>query len=114
MNTRKKEIRDIIDRIIDEPAGSPVHSFEGLKVRVIAALNPQSESARASEETAAMVYSREPHEPDLSPDDWALLSEIYWDLIVDRIITPGLDAQNREFCRFRIHSEYVPRLKGPA
>jgi hypothetical protein len=114
MKTRKQEIRDIVLRIIEDPAGSPVHTFDGLRLRVIAALYPQSESARMSEEMAAATFNREPHEIDLSKDDWALLSEVYWDLVLDRVITPGMDAQNREFYRFRIHSEYPPQRKGPA
>jgi hypothetical protein len=111
MNTRKQEIKDIVLRIIEDPAGSPVHSFDGLRRRVIAVLDPQSESARAAEQMRAATFNREAHEPDLSEDDWTLLSETYWDLVLERVITPGINSQNREFDRFRIHSEYLEKRK---
>jgi len=41
---------------------------------------------------------------ELGQDDQLLALEIFWDLILDRIITPGLDLIN-PLPRFRVHSE---------
>ena len=114
MNPRKQEIKDIILRIINEQSGNPVRDFSTLKQRVIEYLHPQSEGAKASAALKASVLGSEPNEPQLSEEEWALFSEIYWDLVLDRVITPGLNSQNREFDRFRIHSEHSPRRQGSA
>ena len=114
MNTRKKDIKDIILRIIAEQSDQPVRSFNHLKRRVTEALHPQDEPAKASAALAATVFGRDSDEPQLSEDDRVLFSEIYWDLVIKRVITPDLDSLNRQFERFRIHSEYSRPREGSA
>ena len=36
-------------------------------------------------------------EPKLSNSDETILQEVVWDLIVERVLTPGLDAMNPEW-----------------
>ena len=43
-------------------------------------------------------------DPELRGDDELLAMEIFWDLIIDRVITPGMDKVN-PLPHFRIHSE---------
>lgn len=49
-------------------------------------------------------------DPRLAPDDAVLALEVFWDLILDRIITPGLNDIN-PLPFFRVHSEAGDRLK---
>jgi len=105
MNPRKKEIKDIILRIIAEQSDEPVRSFNHLKTRLTEILHPQDEQAKASALIEASVFGGSPSEPQLSDDDWAFFSEAYWDLVIERAITPGLNSSNPEFRWFRIHSE---------
>ena len=44
------------------------------------------------------------HDPELGAADKLLAMEIFWDLILDRIITPGVDGLN-PLPFFRVHSE---------
>lgn len=46
-----------------------------------------------------------PSEPRLDRSDEMIVREIFWDLVVDKIITPGLDPSNAQFPWFRLHSE---------
>ena len=50
-------------------------------------------------------------DPRLTEEDAVLALEVFWDLILDRIITPGLDIGN-PLPFFRIHSEAGDRLKN--
>jgi hypothetical protein len=43
--------------------------------------------------------------------DWLVFQEVFWDLIFERVITPGTDSSNAELPRFRIHSEARENLK---
>ena len=43
-------------------------------------------------------------DPELNGEDELLAMEIFWDLIIDRVITPGMDKVN-PLPHFRIHSE---------
>ncbi|MEI7940641.1 MAG: hypothetical protein WCK27_28535 [Verrucomicrobiota bacterium] len=114
MKPRKTQIRDIALHIINSPADPPVRSFEGLKLRTVEVLHQPDQASKGTELADSVMPGRYPREPELREDDLALLSEIYWDLVLDRVITPSMDARNREFYRFTIHSEYSPQRKGPA
>ena len=48
--------------------------------------------------------------PKLNHDDAILALEVFWDLILDRIITPGADDTN-PLPFFRVHSEVGDRLQ---
>jgi len=49
-------------------------------------------------------------DPKLNHEDSILALEVFWDLILDRIITPGMDAIN-PLPFFRVHSEVGDRLQ---
>ena len=44
-------------------------------------------------------------ESRLQEVDWQFVQEIFWDLICERVITPGFDSANAELPFFRLHSE---------
>ena len=44
-------------------------------------------------------------ESRLEEADWQLVQEIFWDLICERVITPGFDSADAELPSFRLHSE---------
>lgn len=46
------------------------------------------------------------HDPRLSSEDDATATEVFWDLVLERIVTPGLNEANK-FPFFRVHSEAV-------
>lgn len=48
----------------------------------------------------------------LAPEEIETLMEVFWDLVVDKVITIGFDHCNCEFPWFRIHSSM--RDKGRA
>jgi len=64
---------------------------------------------------AEVLERREPHLPDprsielprvsLSDADTLLAQEIFWDLLIERIITPGYNLANQSLPYFRLHSE---------
>ena len=46
--------------------------------------------------------------------DWQMFNELFWDLILDRVITPGIDAIHPKLPDFRIHSEAREKPKREA
>ena len=61
--------------------------------------------ARRGEATADASRSfRSMVEPELKAEDELLALEVFWDLVLDRIITPGLNRAN-PLPFFRVHSE---------
>lgn len=50
--------------------------------------------------------------PRLSKDDSERLTEVFWDLFRDGIITIGLDSHNPAFPKFRLHSSFVGRERN--
>ena len=42
---------------------------------------------------------------NLNSNDWKIYSEVFNDLIIDKVITPGYDNANPELPWFRLHSE---------
>lgn len=45
-----------------------------------------------------------------SDDDWQTVQEIFWDLVCERVISPGRDSANPTFPSFRVHSETAAKL----
>ena len=54
-----------------------------------------------------------PHDPgvQLTPPECLVVNEIFWDLIAERVITPGVNASNLELPWFRLHSEAKTNLE---
>ena len=42
--------------------------------------------------------------------DWLLVNEIFWDLVAERVLTPGMNSSNLKFPWFRLHSEAAANL----
>src|SRR5258708_26790328 len=98
MNKRKKEIKDIMLGIIAGKTKEPVRTFDDLKLRVTKVLHPRDEQSKKAADFAASVeLGNTSDEPELSEDDWALFSEVYWDLLLERTITPRLYSSNPDF-----------------
>jgi hypothetical protein len=105
MNKRKTEIREVILDIISGRAKTkyPPTQVGNLLTGVAEVLNRRAGKAEDSQN----VF---PHNSELEYDDKLLAQEIFWDLIVERIITPGWDFPNSELPFFRVHSEAKERL----
>lgn len=52
------------------------------------------------------------HIASLDGDDKLLATEVIWDLLFERVLTPGTDASNLELPWVRVHSEAQDRLKS--
>ena len=50
-------------------------------------------------------------EQKLDGEDELLVLEIFWDLIVEKVLTVGIDSSNRDFPYFRLHSEAETNLR---
>ena len=50
-----------------------------------------------------------PTAPELEHEDKLLAQEVFWDLMIEKIITPGLNFPNSELPYFRLHSEIDPK-----
>jgi len=44
-------------------------------------------------------------------ENWLMFNEVFWELIVDKIIMPGLDSCNPDLPWFRLHSQASENLK---
>ena len=51
-----------------------------------------------------------PH-PRLDSASKMLLREVVWDLIAEKVLTPGLNVENHDLPYFRLHSEAQQNLK---
>lgn len=73
---------------------SPTTQFESLK-KAVAELadGPGSQDAGRTGGPGVTYFS----EPRLSHGDEADLQEVVWDLIVERVLTPGADAMNPQW-----------------
>jgi hypothetical protein len=96
----KSEIREIMLDIIarHEPVKYEPDQCEHLFIGV----------AQVAERRAGKTEGLD--DPRLNHDDAILALEVFWDLILDRIITPGTDDIN-PLPFFRVHSEAGDRLK---
>lgn len=92
MNTPKQELRRIM---IDIIVGKEPVQYPPDKMLVL---------FRGVAEVLARRAGRPTHDPRLSAADDAVATEVFSDLILDRIITPGRDSMNPLPC-FRVHSE---------
>ena len=59
----------------------------------------------------ADIHSAFQHIDELNHDDKLIALEVFWDLILDRVITPGYNYPNSKLPHFRLHSEAGKRLK---
>jgi hypothetical protein len=106
MKDRKKTLREMVINILlgREHTEYRPQNLSALKTGVAEAL------ARTSPPPAASFsFSRD---PALNREDELLVHEIFWDLIIEKIITVGLDVPNPNFPWFRLHSEAERRLKN--
>jgi hypothetical protein len=100
MTKRKKEFRKIVLDIIAGREASKYEvyqkdAFFGAVAEVL-----QRQTGKTPDD-----HDRYPRDPRLEHDDKLLVQEIFWDLILERVITPGLDFPNSELPYFRLHSE---------
>ena len=100
MKTRKQELREIMIDIISgkEKVRYTPNQQAHLLIGVAEVLIRRGEPPN----TSRSFHSG--NDPELHADDELLAMEIFWDLIIDRIITPGMDKVN-PLPHFRIHSE---------
>jgi hypothetical protein len=61
---------------------------------------------RAGGADSASIYA-----PHLDDSDAVLVQEIFWDLIVERVLTIGADAANSQLPWFRLHSDAKDNLR---
>jgi hypothetical protein len=61
-----------------------------------------SESAAGERAERSSVFGRE---ATLEPADESLVQEIFWDLVVEKVLTIGKNPANPNFPWFRLHSE---------
>lgn len=97
MKATKSEIKTIALDILFSP--NPPHQKVGLDMAIAAALAVENGLPR--------------YEPDghLFGENWLMFNEVFWELIVDKIITPGLDPCNPDLPWFRLHSQASENLK---
>ena len=105
MNPRKTEIRSIMLDII---AGREATKYEAnqqahLFIGIAEVLDRRADKPRDIHN----VFSRD---PELECEDKLLAQETFSDLIIERVITIGLDISNLELPFFRVHSEAAARL----
>lgn len=106
MKTRKSEIRSILLDII---AGRERTSYGSSQVSNLLSGVAEVLERRANKPKDSLgMFS---HGARLDADDALLAHETIWDLLFERILTPGLDASNLELPWVRVHSEAEDRLK---
>ena len=106
MDKRKTELRRIVLDII---LGREAVTYDRWQFAHLSAGVAEVLSRRGSVEvfsTSAVL-----HEPRLAEADWQLTQEIFWDLICERVITPGSDSTNDQLPFFRLHSEARARTE---
>jgi hypothetical protein len=100
MKTTKAEIRKIaLDLLFN--AEEPPTQKDHLDDRILEELKRRNADKQHAEEGS-------------SEYDWQMFNELFWDLILDRIITPGIDAIHPALPNFRLHSEAREKSKGEA
>ena len=91
--------------IITKVSTEHLRSLPALRCSLIAALHPEDPKTRNAEILQAAVSNQPRIKPDLSDEEHALFSEIYWDLVIERVITPIFDERNLPFEGFQIRSD---------
>ncbi len=99
MNERKTEIRAVMLDII---AGREQVQYEPTQLAHLLSGVAEVFERRAGK--PKNMHSAFQPSDELEYDDKLLAQEIFWDLIVERIITPGFDFPNSELPFFRPHS----------
>jgi hypothetical protein len=99
---RKAELREIVLDIVfkREHVTYDPYQFEHLALGVAEILNNR-----------ASRPARFQGESQLNESDWLLINEIFWDLIVERVITLGFDRSNSEYPFFRLSSHAQKNLE---
>lgn len=105
MTNRKRLLREIVlDVLFGREQGTyPPNLIANLKTTVAEVLGRKSP---APDKT----FSPFPQQARLDYDDDALVQEIFWDLLIERVVTIGMDASNSELPWFRLHSETAENL----
>ena len=105
MNERKSELRSIVLDIVFKRAGVTYapSQFGHLTAGVAEVL---------SRNETQQPYSASVFQPEarLSEPDWLLVQEVFWDLVSERVLTPGMNSANSDFPWFRIHSQAESNL----
>lgn len=106
MNTRKADIRRILLDIISgrESTQYGASQVSNLVSGVAEVLGRRANKPR----DYAGMFS---HRAQLDHDDELLVHETIWDLLFERVLTPGMDAANISLPWLRVHSEAQDRLK---
>ena len=100
MEKRKAELREVVLDII---LGKETVTRDRWQVAHLTSGVAEVLSRRGSGEVFTAEAALD--EPRLEESDWQLVQEIFWDLICERVITPGFDSANGELPFFRLHSE---------
>jgi hypothetical protein len=100
MKKRKAELRRVVLDII---AGRESTKYEVLELGNLKAGVAEVLHRRTGK--SAEDHALYPRDPQLEDEDKLLIQEIFWDLILERIVTPGWDVPNGDLPYFRIHSE---------
>jgi hypothetical protein len=97
---RKEELRKIVLDILfrRENIGYEPSQFNHLAVGVAEVLSNRLISVSSSTRPF-------PHDARLDSNDDLLVREIFWDLVIEKVITIGLNSPNPDFPWFRLHSE---------
>ena len=107
MSTPKAELRAVVLDILlgKEPVAFDTWQFGHLTANVAEVLWRRHNSGD--------THSGSMFQPErrLEEEDWELVQEIFWDLVCERILTPGKDHANPLFPWFRLHSEAAAKLK---
>jgi hypothetical protein len=97
MNERKSVLRQIVLDVVFglEPTQYPATQLRALQSAVAEVIVRRSEQK---------LPDYMPYAPPLSREDSDLVNEIAWDLIIERVITPGMDPSNCDLPWFRLTS----------
>lgn len=107
MSARKLQLRQIVLDIVTgkEQVSYDFHQFTSLLTGVAEVLGKQSGRGR----DYGAVFGPE---AKLDADDSDIVREIFWDLVVEKILTIGSDSANPNFPWFKLHSEATSNLKS--
>lgn len=109
MNPQKQRIRELVLEVVTEKSAAPVRDLSTLRKRVVEALHPTTLQSRQEAEAKGVLFNISAPEPELSADDDAAFLEVYWDLVVERILTPGGDSLPLDMSRFRLRLDRHPK-----
>ena len=105
MNARKAEIREVIIDIVTGRENTKYGARHIVNV-LLGVAEVLERRANKNKDSLGMFS----HEVELDPADKLLAQETIWDLIIERILTPGADSSNFELPWVRLHSEARGRL----